>query len=1046
MMFRSHSPARLLSVLALAAAGLLAVGTSAAGETPAPASPQTKAAAVTTALDGINGRLDRLEADIPRAEHIVASPPEILLHELKVLRWRVQDQTRRLVGLHWTVADPVLREADRLDSRIKDLEGRLENWQPSQPPDPNRPLKTSASNGTGAITGSLTDEVTGNPIPYTRVEVYCPSQGFDAETFTGADGSYTMGGLGTGDCWVRTWNELDYIDEIYDDFICDGFFCDFTDGTPVPVVDSETTTGIDFALGREGAISGILTDARDDSPLASAQVRVYNAGGGTAGSATTDDQGIYSVPNLRPGTYYVKGWSYPDFVGELYDDIPCPDYCDPTTGTPVAVTSGQITTGIDFALTPTGSITGTVTISSSAAPLSQLQVAAYDLTGALVAEGTIDSGNNTYEIIGLPAGTYFVTATGGPYVGELYDNIPCLDACDPTTGTPIQVNAGAATPNIDFILDPLPTISGNVLDSVSGAPLESASVYFCDSQGYYWGIAHTDSNGAFTFGVSEAGTFFAGVVSEGHIPEVYQEIQCPYSCQLTDGTPITVNLGTDVTGIDFTPDPESMISGTVTSQSGDPITQIEVSAYDATGTRRGHAVSDSLGQFQIGGLPADSFYAMAEDTFSPYDWVKQIYNGIDCLESCDPTTGTPITTTVGGVSGISFSLTHLGWITGHVTETGSGASVQNAGLNLFDSGGNLFGYVLTGADGMYRFDALPTGTYYLLTTHAVLYDELYDNIPCEGGCDVSQGTPIEVALGSEITIDVSLNRAGSVSGKVTDALFGPPVQTQITVYDAQGAQVSTTTTDASTGEYSVTGLPDGTYFVATTGAPGHIDELYDDIPCDGGCDVTGGTPLVVAFGSPIPGIDFALEPDPTFLDVPVGYWARYWIERLYAAGITAGCGAGPTYCPEAAVARSQMAVFLLKSKEGRYYTPPPAVGIFDDVPAGNGFAPWVEELAARGITSGCNADPPLFCPNASLTRNQMAKFLLRTLEGPLYSPPAATGVFDDVPVDDPFAPWIEDLAARGITSGCSADPPLFCPDNPVSRAQMAVFLVKTFGL
>ena len=72
--------------------------------------------------------------------------------------------------------------------------------------------------------------------------------------------------------------------------------------------------------------------------------------------------------------------------------------------------------------------------------------------------------------------------------------------------------------------------------------------------------------------------------------------------------------------------------------------------------------------------------------------------------------------------------------------------------------------------------------------------------------------------------------------------------------------------------------------------------------------------------------------------------------------------------------------------------------------------------------------------------------MLKTLLGRAYEPPPAAGIFDDVPQEDPFAPWIEDLFARGITAGCQAQPPLYCPEAPNTRQEMAVFLVKTFGL
>jgi len=181
----------------------------------------------------------------------------------------------------------------------------------------------------------------------------------------------------------------------------------------------------------------------------------------------------------------------------------------------------------------------------------------------------------------------------------------------------------------------------------------------------------------------------------------------------------------------------------------------------------------------------------------------------------------------------------------------------------------------------------------------------------------------------------------------------------------------------------------------------------------------------------------------TFLDVPTSYWSWSWIERVYAAGITAGCG-NNNYCPESAVTRAQMAVFLLKGKYGSSYAPPAATGtLFTDVPASNGFAKWIEQLANESITAGCGNGN--YCPNASVTRAQMAVFLLKSKHGLGYVPPAATGtLFTDVPASNGFAKWIEQLANEGISGGCGNGN--FCPDAPVTRAQMAVFLVKAFNL
>ena len=178
-----------------------------------------------------------------------------------------------------------------------------------------------------------------------------------------------------------------------------------------------------------------------------------------------------------------------------------------------------------------------------------------------------------------------------------------------------------------------------------------------------------------------------------------------------------------------------------------------------------------------------------------------------------------------------------------------------------------------------------------------------------------------------------------------------------------------------------------------------------------------------------------------FADVPVSHLFHADILTIATAGVTAGCG-GADYCPSALVNRDQMAVFLLKSEHGSAYVPPACAGLFADVPCPSTYANWIEQLANEGVTAGCGDGD--YCPDASVTRAQMAIFLLKTSQGSGYVPPAATAIFDDVPVDAFGAAFIDDLYTRGIAGGCSASPLLYCPNNVVNRAQMAAFLVNTF--
>jgi hypothetical protein len=171
-------------------------------------------------------------------------------------------------------------------------------------------------------------------------------------------------------------------------------------------------------------------------------------------------------------------------------------------------------------------------------------------------------------------------------------------------------------------------------------------------------------------------------------------------------------------------------------------------------------------------------------------------------------------------------------------------------------------------------------------------------------------------------------------------------------------------------------------------------------------------------------------------------FAFSFIEALGRSGITSGCGGGD-YCPDESVSRAQMAVFLERGMRGSNYVPLPATGtMFGDVAAGDFAAAFIEQLASDGVTGGCGGGN--YCPGAPVTRAQMAVFLLRAKHGSAYTPPVATGVFPDVSANNFAIDWIEQLAAEGISSGCGGGD--FCPNDPVTRAQMAVFLVRAFGL
>ncbi len=120
-----------------------------------------------------------------------------------------------------------------------------------------------------------------------------------------------------------------------------------------------------------------------------------------------------------------------------------------------------------------------------------------------------------------------------------------------------------------------------------------------------------------------------------------------------------------------------------------------------------------------------------------------------------------------------------------------------------------------------------------------------------------------------------------------------------------------------------------------------------------------------------------------FSDVTINTPFAKWMERFAAEGISTGCAGGspPPYCPTANVTRDAMAKFLLLGKHGSSFSPAAATGtVFADVQTTTFLAKWMEELKAEAITGGCQAGVPLpsYCPQGTVTRGEMAKFIRAT--------------------------------------------------------------------
>ncbi len=181
------------------------------------------------------------------------------------------------------------------------------------------------------------------------------------------------------------------------------------------------------------------------------------------------------------------------------------------------------------------------------------------------------------------------------------------------------------------------------------------------------------------------------------------------------------------------------------------------------------------------------------------------------------------------------------------------------------------------------------------------------------------------------------------------------------------------------------------------------------------------------------------SPVQVFQDVNLGHPFADYIGLIRANGITLGCTA-TTFCPEDMTTRAQMAAFIIRALFGETFEFPSSP-YFTDVQAGHPMFKYVQKMREMGITSGCSASTycPDQAVTRGQMAVFIIRARYRLAAGDNLPFPAAP-FFDDAPTSHPFFGFIQKMKQRGITSGCSASS--YCPEDAITRGQMSVFIVR----
>jgi len=729
----------------------------------------------------------------------------------------------------------------------------------------------------GAVSGQITSSVTHSGIAGATVQFYDvnSNDSFPVATATADGGGNYVQNLPDGSYGVLTQNTQGYINKIWNNISCSAT-CDVNSLTPV-VVSGGAVTGISFQLDPGGRIAGTITASATGNPIAGALVYFLDSAGNVPFSmATTDSQGHYtSDGGTATGSVFVITGNGQGYQDESYNDHKCTLFAC-SAADPVSVTLGATTNGVDFALDVGGRISGTVK-DANGSSLANVQVRTYDSNGNQV-DAVFTDGSGSFITSGVASGTYYVvTRNSLGLVDYVWNSLVCArDSCNETQGTPIPVTVPSTTTGVNFVLSSGQTISGTVTAASGGAPLADVFVALANASGAFVGGANSDNTGAFTTGAVPPGTYFANVLSNGYVQQFYNHISCPNGCGFAVGTPIVVS-NQPVTNTDFSliATGTGSITGTVIDGLNNNLpTGLSVQLF-SPGGQFVASTTTSSGVYTFSNVAAGSYYVRTNASGILPDgssFINRLYNGVTCVNCAVATSGGTLVTVTNGAatSGIDFTLSRGGLITGTVTNAADGTPLSGIGVQVFNSAGLGVGVFNTNGSGVFTTMGLPPGTYYVRTSNNAGYiNQQWHNLPCpQSGCLSTAGTPVVVSGTATTTgIDFALSLGGRISGKVTDASNSQALPSvTITVFSSSGVNLGSLNTDGL-GNFTTSGLAPGSYYLRASSngvtfqnnqPVAFVDQLYGGTPCP--ClNPTLGTPVAVTSGATTSGINFALS-------------------------------------------------------------------------------------------------------------------------------------------------------------------------------------------
>ena len=632
----------------------------------------------------------------------------------------------------------------------------------------------------GKITGTVTDAASKAAIAEASV---CASSSAALRcATTNASGEYTITGLPTGEYTVK-FSASTYASQYYDGAET------AAEATPVPVTAGVTSAGINVALRVGAQISGKVTDSATSAAVAGALVCASGDVG--VGCDTTNTGGEYTITGLATGEYTVK-FSASTYIPQYWNGK-----ANASEATPLSITVGTTTPGVNAALHVGGQITGKVTDESTKGAIDGVLACASNGAGGGNCGVTNEAGE--YTISGLASGEYTVKFTAATYVSQFYNG-----KASASEATPVSVTAPATTGAVNATLHVGGQIAGKVTAAAAKEPVAGALVCASGTAGEVCGLSN--EAGEYTISGLETGEYTVKFSTLTYAPQYYNG-----KANVSEATPVSVKAGATTSAINATLQAGGQITGTVTDGfTKKALAGALVCVSPSVGL--GCATTNAGGEYMITGLGTGEYTVK----FSAATYASQYYNGKAAAAEA-----TPVKVKAGATqSGINATLQPSGEITGKVTDSSTTKAI--AGAKVCAAGAAGEACTTTGESGEYAITGLDTGEYTVKFLASTYVPQYYS-----GKARASEATPVAIKAGGTTSgINASLLLGGRITGAVTDASTKKAIA-GATVCASPSGGLGCATTNSS-GEYAITGLATGSEYTVKFSAATYASQYYNE--------------------------------------------------------------------------------------------------------------------------------------------------------------------------------------------------------------------------